>query len=484
MKKILQIFTAFVAAIALGVMPVGLVHANSSYNKNNGRFVWYSNYTVTNLSDIYSAEQHGGGVARLTMDDLHDGNPQWHPISQKIVFDSKDEGSPGSPAATHSIYIMNKDGTNITKIVDRNNTTFTSLLDPGSGDQSVSQLYDPSFSPDGTKIAFQFTGLAEGSKVFIGDFDDSTNSVSNIQPMSGGTYLNDDISDFEPIWSADGTKLLTGRKTDFSEDTSPDPDGSFMHITNISDGSTYWVSPTAIWSHTPQFGPHKNPGYSGKGEGRDLIITIKFENNQRRVVVVDVTDPGNVTEDIITTQPQAQTGAPTWSPNGIKIAWGTVNGQVIIHNYHTGQVNTFQVQGYGGTLAEVDWTFGSGIPDVYIECTTTVGQSCTTDVPIYCTDTILQSPAHGTSNIQDSRLTYKPSGNKATEENYIHQREDILGNTASCFIKINFIPKGAEPTGGNASYSGQILGLTAIIAVATSFGVKKFGFRKFRRILR
>lgn len=435
-------------------------HANSSFYEMNGPFVWYSARIDDNTSELFTANQNGTGVRKITNDDTHDGNPQWYPDASRIIYDSQDSDTPNT--VMHSIYIRNADGSNEVKLVDRNNSIFTSTL--GEDDDSQPKLYDPSFSPDGTKIAFHFTGNRgtgnmATSKIFTADYNYSTNSISNITPLLGGNYLSNDLDDQEPVWSSDGTLLVFSRRT-------ADTPSRYIHVANASTGAQVWQSANAEWDNTPQFGPHSD---------KNLIVAQKVSGGTGRLFVIDITNLSDVQQkDFGIEAPQ-----PTWSPNGKKIAWGGAGGVVHILDYETSGQVQFKIQGYSSYVNEVDWARGTELPDVHVECETEVGSPCTVDIPEYCVDALLENPLRGSSAVANGKVTYTPNGNDADEENYVHLREDMLGNTARCYVKIRFIPK--TPDSGKDEKNRLVLYLLAGGAVVTGSLVVRRKFAGVRR---
>lgn len=93
-------------------------------------------------TEIYSMNVDGSGQTRLTINLDSDREPAWSPDGSKIAFLS--DRAPGSPG-THSLYVMDADGSNQALVLDGNF---------GSGISSVA------WSPDGSKLVatLAFTG--------------------------------------------------------------------------------------------------------------------------------------------------------------------------------------------------------------------------------------------------------------------------------------------------------------------------------------
>jgi TolB protein len=107
------------------------------------------------------------------------GDPDWSPDGTRIVFA---RSRPGDPAA--DLYVMNPDGSNQVRL------TF------GSGPTPDLTYRYPSWSPDGTKIAFARADLSTGGPYDIYTMNADGSNVARLTTTSG--------RDTFPDWSPDG----------------------------------------------------------------------------------------------------------------------------------------------------------------------------------------------------------------------------------------------------------------------------------------
>ena len=133
--------------------------------------------------EIYVMDADGGNLRKLTNNSDGDADPVWSPDGKRIAFKSDRDGhvnAHGFPTA--DIYVMDADGSNQQNLTNNPNND-----------------WDPSWSPDGKRIAF--TSRRDGPfniEVYVMDADGS-----NLQNLS-----NHPFDDRNPSWSPDGAHIV------------------------------------------------------------------------------------------------------------------------------------------------------------------------------------------------------------------------------------------------------------------------------------
>lgn len=165
----------------------------------------------------------------LTKNAAYDAEASFSPDGTRIVFTSYRDDDDGD------IYVMNSDGTGITRLTD----------DPAFD-------ADANFSPDGTKIVFRSgrnidpaTNEPDPSEVYVMDAVDSDNDGEGDNMTNISNYPTD--NDGFPAFSPDGTKIVfrSFRDGDYEVFVVNANDGSgLVQLTNNDDSD-----------NTPDWGP-------------------------------------------------------------------------------------------------------------------------------------------------------------------------------------------------------------------------------------
>ena len=191
-------------------------------------------YDQTNTSQIYVMNKDGSGLTRLRTNSSDEFSPAWSPDGSRIAFVS------WSGLGMAQILVMNADGSGVTKLTS----------DP------TLHSYDPTWSPDGSKIAFAKGPNGQGDRSIYLMNADGTNVVTLTGPnpiCSGGVNQGlPEWGDDNPRWSPDGSRIAFVRNENCdqpnSDPLSPqgpadvllmDPDGTNM--VNLTSGhGTGW----------------------------------------------------------------------------------------------------------------------------------------------------------------------------------------------------------------------------------------------------
>jgi Tol biopolymer transport system component len=130
-------------------------------------------------SNIFTMCPDGSRERQLTSDVSSNSYPSWSPNRSRIAFQSL-------RGENWEIYVMNADGSNPVNLTG-------SQGDPGAGFQTDQH---PSWSPDGSRIAFSSSRTGEGD-IYVMDADGA-----NLERVT-----TDPAPELQPAWSPDGTRI-------------------------------------------------------------------------------------------------------------------------------------------------------------------------------------------------------------------------------------------------------------------------------------
>jgi len=241
-----------------------------SMGSGEGKIVFYSDRTEDR--QIFIMNPDGSNVTNLTESTSLNINPVISYNGSKILFSS------GREDQEFKLFTMSPDGSDVTKVVDL---------------QQVVTLREPTYSPDGSRIAFNgYEADGSGARdIYVMDVDGT-----NLERLTD----NGQTLDLNQVWSPSGDRIAftSGRDGD-AEIYTMKPDGSdVQQLTN----NTY-ADATPAWS----------PDGS-------KIAYASSPNDYADIYTMDA-DGSNKTR--ITDDPETDE-FPSWSPDGSEIVFETL----------------------------------------------------------------------------------------------------------------------------------------------------------------
>ena len=235
--------------------------------------------------EIYVMDADGGNLQRLTNNADADYQPSWSPDGKRIAFISDRDGHPDRIPGwfTSEIYVMNTDGGH-----------------PQNLTNSPADDRNPSWSPDGKRIAFQSD---RDEPRIAGDI-----YVMDADGRNPHRLTDHDFDDRDPSWSPDGERIV------FSARREGHVENKFaityeIYVMDADGGNEQRLTENRKNDESPSWSP----------DGKRIVFESdrkgQFENYD--IYVMDG-DGGNLQQ---LTNTCGWDVGPSWSPDGERIAF-------------------------------------------------------------------------------------------------------------------------------------------------------------------
>jgi Tol biopolymer transport system component len=239
---------------------------------------------------VFTMSTDGSGEKQITKppDGAVDQFPDWSPDGGRIAFQREFSDKP------FEVYVINTDGSG------------EGVVDPGCppdiSSKEICEEFDPSWSPDGTSLAFSWAG-GEIRQVRGQDTIEVLGiGVAGVDGSDAKLVTQRDrpttSEDLDPTWSPDGKRIAFFRLNI----TAKPADGSAIFVANADGSSAKRITPWKLkaaditWSPDGElilFRSEPNPEqehignlYTVKPDGTDLTPLTNTQGKEMRVVVL------------------------------------------------------------------------------------------------------------------------------------------------------------------------------------------------------
>ena len=301
-----------IAAVAALLLAVTIGSAAPAFATTGGLIVFGSDRDhAFGGFDLYTMDGSGSSVMRLTFDatgSVDYSSPDWSFDAKKIAF-----------LKNARVWVMDANGSNPKQLTTAAGADFR-----------------PSWSPDGTKIAYEHrSGQPAVSQIMVMDANGSNpHALTN-------TPSRDNVS---PSWSPDGTKIAFA---------STRGDGGIGQIYVMGSNGSNQVPLTTSTSAPGDSSPAWSP------DGKEIAFDGTVITGQTFAGHIFVMNANGTSQHQITNGAGNGEGGPTWSPDGTRIAFEAA--YPMGNMFSPGQIYAVNSDGTGAVTNLTNNSFQNGV---------------------------------------------------------------------------------------------------------------------------
>ena len=259
-------------------------------------------------AEIYVMDADGENQRRLTQNADADYQPSWSPDGKRIVFCSDRDGHPDRVPGwfTCEIYVMDADGGNQQNLTnhpsddrspswspdgtriafqsyrdnDRNHNIEIYVMDADGENQqrltnNLIEDEDPAWSPDGGRIVF--SSAREGHVI---DADGNTTDEIYVMDADGGNQrrlTENRNNDWDPVWSPDGKRIA------FASDRKGNFDEFDIYVMDADGGNQQKLTNIRGWDSSPSWSPEgERIAFMSERDGNTEIYVMDADGNNQQ----------------------------------------------------------------------------------------------------------------------------------------------------------------------------------------------------------